>query len=126
MEKGGGIKMKNNASGGFGGVIAITINALLANLTPEALVQWVTVVSSIVVALVTIGMQIYTAVKHRDSNGAEILKGIDVKSLDELIAEWEEKENREAEEKAKADQIADDNEDDGYAPVTLPGEDEES
>ena len=118
--------MKNNASGGFCGVVAITINALLANLTPEILVQWVTVVSSIVVTLVTIGMQIYAAIKHRDSNGAEILKGIDVKSLDELIAEWKAKEKREAEEKAKADQIADDNEDGGYAPVTLPGEDEES
>ena len=117
--------MKNNASGGFGGVVAITINALLANLTPEILVQWVTVVSSIVVTLVTIGMQIYAAIKHRDSNGAEILKGIDVKSLDELIAEWKAKEKREAEEKAKADQIADDNEDGGYAPVTLPGEDVE-
>ena len=117
--------MKNNAGRGFGGVIAITFNALLANLTPEVLVQWVTVISSIIVALVTIGMQIYTAIKHRDSNGAEILKGIDVKSLDELIAEWKRKEKQEAEEKAKADQIADENEDDGYAPVTLPGEDEE-
>ena len=117
--------MKNNASNGFGGVIAITINALLANLTPEVLVQWVTVISSVVVALVTIGLQIYTAIKHRDSNGAEILKGIDVKSLDELIAEWKKKEKQEAEEKVKADQIADENEDDGYAPVTLPGEDEE-
>ena len=117
--------MKNNAGSGFGGVIAITINALLANITPEVLVQWVTVISSVIVALVTIGMQIYTAIKHRDSNGAEILKGIDVKSLDELVAEWKRKEKQEAEEKAKADQIADENEDDGYAPVTLPGEDEE-
>ena len=117
--------MKNNAGSGFGSVIAITINALLANLTPEVLVQWVTVISSVVVALVTIGLQIYTAIKHRDSNGAEILKGIDVKSLDELIAEWKKKEKQEAEEKVKADQIADENEDDGYAPVTLPGEEEE-
>lgn len=117
--------MKNNARGGFGGVVAITINALLANLTPEILVQWVSVISSIVVTLVTIGMQIYMAIKHRDSNGAEILKGIDVKSLDEIVAEWKKKEKQEAEEKKKADQIADENEDDGYAPVTLPGEDVE-
>lgn len=57
--------------------------------------------------------------KKRNDGGAEYLKGLDVKTLDQLLKELKEREQTQEEEKAKLEEEADANE---YAPVTLPDE----
>lgn len=101
---------------GVGGSVLATLPGVL---TPDAVVQLVSIICSIAIALTTVGLQIYTAIKKRNDGGAEYLKGLDVKTLDQLLKELKEREQKEAEEKAKLEEKADANE---YAPVTLPDE----
>lgn len=102
---------------GVGGSVLATLPGAL---TPDGIVQLVSIICSVAIALTTVGLQIYTAIKKRNDGGAEYLKGLDVKTLDQLLKELKEREQTQAEEKkAKLKEEADVNE---YAPVTLPDE----
>ena len=101
------------------GVSGSVLATLPGALTPDGIVQLVSIICSVAIALTTVGLQIYTAIKKRNDGGAEYLKGLDVKTLDQLLKALKEREQTQAEEKAKLEEEADANE---YAPVTLPDE----
>ena len=101
------------------GVSGSVLATLPGALTPDGIVQLVSIICSIAIALTTVWLQIYTAIKKRRDGGAEYLKGLDVKTLDQLLKELKEREQTQAEEEAKLKEEADANE---YAPVTLPDE----
>lgn len=106
---------------GILGVSGSVLATLPGALTPDGIVQLVSIICSVAIALTTVGLQIYTAIKKRNNGGAEYLKGLDVKSLDQLLKELREREKAQAKETANLAEEADENE---YAPVTLPGEEE--
>lgn len=111
-----GNNMNNYTTNGFTGVAGAMLAALPGTLSPDALVQLVSIICSVAVALTTVGLQIYTAIKKRNDGGAEYLKGLDVKTLDQLIDEIRAREAEQATEQEDADE---------YAPVTLPNDEEE-
>lgn len=108
--------MNNYTTNGFAGVAGAMLAALPGTLSPDALVQLVSILCSVAVALTTVGLQIYTAIRKRNDGGAEYLKGLDVKTLDQLIDEIRAREAEQAAEQEDADE---------YAPVTLPNDEEE-
>ena len=114
-----GVNMQDYTIKGVLGVSGSVLATLPGALTPDGIVQLVSIICSVAIALTTVGLQIYTAIKKRNDGGAEYLKGLDVKTLDQLLKELKEREQTQAEEKAKLKEEADANE---YAPVTLPDE----
>lgn len=108
---------------GVGGSVLATIPGTLS---PDAIVQMVSIICSVAIALTTVGLQIYTAIKKRNDGGAEYLKGLDVKTLDQLLKELREREKAQEEEKAKLEEEANENEQmfgsvpDEYDDVSLP------
>ena len=113
--------MHEHSISGFFGFIGSLLATLPGALAPDGMVQLVSIICSVAIALTTVGLQIYTAIKKRNNGGAEYLKGLDVKSLDQLLKELREREKEQAKETANLAEEADENE---YAPVTLPGEEE--
>ena len=113
--------MHDHTINGVLGVSGSVLATLPGALTPDGIVQLVSIICSVAIAITTVGLQIYTAIKKRNNGGAEYLKGLDVKSLDQLLKELREREKAQAKETANLAEEADENE---YAPVTLPGEEE--
>ena len=113
--------MHEHTVNGVLGVSGSVLATLPGALTPDGIVQLVSIICSVAIALTTVGLQIYPAIKKRTDGGAEYRKGLDVKARDQLLKELREREKAQAKETAKLEEEADENE---YAPVTLPSEEE--